>query len=562
MSGVDDVLRDRVVGVERAAPRPTRRVPIGRTGPRSPPTPAPPALPPIGDVDAGWQPDPWRAAATDRALAADFPPTLALRYAPNAILGCGTMAVVYRATDLRLRTVVAVKLFPAGLAADPGTCMRFLELARTAQQLDHPNVGHILDAGVAGGRPYLILELIDGHSLRTLLALRGRLPLHTVRDLAVQIADALDYAHCRGVFHTDLRPENVLLDRTGRAKVVDFRIGHSTPATGGLARQIAAQDAPYRAPEQVAEHAIGPRTDLYALAAILHEMLVGEPPPAAPRSPFPSTRRLFAAPPRLRGERPDLSWGLEHLIRQALAPDPGDRPASARAFHDALLVPPRHSDLAADITHTAWAFRSALRGACADAPPGLMVPTAAVTRPPRRARWPSPPLTLGLPIVGTLALLLALLGVFELLPPVPVPFQAVPAPEFPGRMLAEAELIARASGLDVVKTRPEPCDQHPRDYVLQQEPEPGTPLRPGSKVRLATCSGLRVPDLVGQRQEQVRVQLLQRGWTLADVRLTPSADVPPGTVLAQDPPPGLILPDRQPLILTLAQEPRSTTADP
>jgi serine/threonine-protein kinase len=161
-----------------------------------------------------------------------------------------------------------------------------------------------------------------------------------------------------------------------------------------------------------------------------------------------------------------------------------------------------------------------------------------------------------LPLLGTLVVVIALTGLFDFLPPMLLPLQSVLAPELRNRTLAEAELIGRDSGVEVVKAHPEPCDTNPRDYVLRQDPEPGAVMRRGAKVRLTTCSGIRVPTLVGQREEQARVQLVQRGWTVRAVRTETTSSVPPGTITDQEPAADLIIPDREPLVLTVAEAPK------
>ncbi|HEY7063063.1 MAG TPA: protein kinase [Chloroflexota bacterium] len=481
---------------------------------------------------------------------AGFPPSLIARYRLPTLLGHGMLTATYRATDMEARRQVAVKLFPSHLAADETFRERFLDKAHTAERLVHPNIGRVYEAGVADGRPYLIMELIEGQSLRTLLELRGRLSLHTALGLAVPIAEALAYAHNQGVFHADLRPENVLLDRQGRPKVVDFGLCHVAVATGVVSLDTIARRAAYLAPEQVSGESIGPRTDVYALAAMLFEMLVGTPPLSGPNALAIASRRLFAEPPRLRGERPDVSWGLEYVIRQALAPDPADRPPTADAFRQALLAPPKDSDLSAGLKQTEWAFRSAL--------PGERGPSGALPVPGRRraAGWNIPSLAIVLPLLGTLLVVVALTGLFDFLPPVLGPLQSVRAPDLTNRTMAEAEMVARDGGLEAAKARPEPCDDHPRDYVIRQEPDPGALMRRGSKIRLTACSGMRVPSLVGQREEQARVALVQRGWTVRTVKTQVTDSVPPGTILAQEPSAELIVPDREPLTLTVAEAPR------
>jgi hypothetical protein len=264
---------------------------------------------------------------------------------------------------------------------------------------------------------------------------------------------------------------------------------------------------------------------------ILYELLVGAPPLAGSNALATASRRLFAEPPRLRAERPDVSWGLEYVIRQALAPDPADRYPSVQVFRAALLAPPNEGER-------------------------VTAPPPRAPRAHKRMGWLGPQLAVTLPLVATLVLVLTLTGLLDFLPPIFAPFQAVQVPDMRNRTLAEAEIVARGSGLEAVKARPEPCDQYSRDYVIRQDPEPGSMTRRGGKVRLTACSGLRVPNLVGQTEEQARIALVQRGWSVSEVRTAVTPDAPSGTILSQEPAAGLILPDKQSLVLTVAQSPR------
>jgi serine/threonine-protein kinase len=471
--------------------------------------------------------------ASARSPAGELPPSTILdgHYSLDVRLGSGALSTTYRATDLRAGRVVAVKVFSVSSGADPMFRERFLKKARAAAALVHPNVAAVYDAGVADGRPYLVMEYVDGQSLRTLLELRGRLTVRSAINLVAHIADAVSCAHGQGIFHADLRPENVLLARQGMPKVVDFGISDVAVATGVVAIDTIERRAAYLAPEQVRGDSIGPRTDVYALAVMLYELLAGAPPLSGSNALATASRRLFAEPPRLRAERPDVSWGLEYVIRQALAPDPADRYPSVQVFRAALLAPPTEDER-------------------------VTAPPPRTPRARKRMGWLGPQLAVTLPLVATLVLVVTLTGLLDFLPPIFAPFQTVQVPDMRNRTLAEAEIVARGSGLEAVKARPEPCDQYSRDYVIRQEPDPGAMARRGAKVRLTACSGLRVPSLVGQTEEQARIALVQRGWSVSEVRTAVTPDAPAGTIVSQEPAAGLILPDKQSLVLTVAQAPR------
>jgi eukaryotic-like serine/threonine-protein kinase len=472
-----------------------------------------------------------------------LPRVFADRFRLYAILGQGSLAVTYRALDLHDKRVVAVKLYAPGFGVDPSFRHRFLEGARRLGVLAHPGLVRILGAGEA-----------EGQLLRELLQRRGRLPIYLAVRIAAQLADALEYLHSQGIVHGDVRPENVFLDDRGRARLADVDGGRGASAGDVIPIQSLARRAAYQAPEQVHGELVGFRTDVYALGVLAFEMLVGAPPTGHRTPLVPASRRRFTAPPYLRGERPDVCWGLEFVIRQALAPEPRERQSSAAAFRAAVLAPPREADLAAGLAESTWAIRAARVGTPPAAQPPRRVPQVAHRR--RDWQWPWRVMPIVAPILGTLVVVCTLAQTFDLWPALLAPLQVVLVPDVQNKPWAEAEEIARVRGLEVVKARPEPCDDNGRDFVIRQDPGPGRVSHRSARLRLTACSGLRVPSVVGQREEQARVVLAGRDWPVADVRTDPTAGAPAGTIVAQEPSGDLILPDKRPLVLTISQGPR------
>jgi beta-lactam-binding protein with PASTA domain len=216
--------------------------------------------------------------------------------------------------------------------------------------------------------------------------------------------------------------------------------------------------------------------------------------------------------------------------------------------------PPREADLAAGLAESTWAFRAARVGA-----PLADRPARRVTQVDHHRgdwQWPSRALPIVAPLLGTLVVVCTLLQTFDLWPAVLAPLQVVLVPDVQNRSWVEAEELARLRGLEIVKARPEPCDDNGRDFIVRQDPAPGRLSHRGARLRLTACSGLRVPSVVGQREEQARIVLAGRDWPVADVRTVPATDAPAGTIVAQEPGGDLILPDKRPLILTISQSPR------
>lgn len=266
---------------------------------------------------------------------------LAGRYEIEREIARGGMATVYLARDLKHGRRVAIKVLREEVAAAVGA-ERFLAEIRVTASLQHPHILPLFDSGSADGLLWYAMPFVEGETLRSRLAREGALPIPEAVRLAREVADALDHAHVRGVIHRDVKPENVLL-RDGHALVADFGIALALEQAGGerLTRTGLALGTPqYMAPEQAAgERALDARVDVYALGAVLHEMLAGEPPFAAPTRQAVVQRMMHEAPPALTARRPDVAPFIDAAVRRALAKRPGDRFPSAAAFAASLAVP-------------------------------------------------------------------------------------------------------------------------------------------------------------------------------------------------------------------------------
>ncbi|WP_310724146.1 protein kinase domain-containing protein [Streptomyces sp. N2A] len=268
---------------------------------------------------------------------------LGQRYELVEQLGQGGMGTVHRAVDHRLRRTVAVKTLSAELARQPEFLSRFQREARAAAALNHPGVATVHDVGedTADGatEPYLVMEYVEGRTLSRVLD-AGPLPLAQAVDLTCQVLDALDHSHRHAIVHRDIKPANVMLTGAGTAKVVDFGIAKalSEVATRLTGTGVAVGTPAYLAPEQINGAETDHRTDLYAVACLLHELLTGRPPYTGD-SPFSVMHQHLAADPvppsRLR---PELPAALDAVIVRALHKDRDGRYPSAAAMRAALTA--------------------------------------------------------------------------------------------------------------------------------------------------------------------------------------------------------------------------------
>ena len=262
-------------------------------------------------------------------------------------LGAGGMGEVYRARDTRLARDVAVKVVRTDFARDPERLKRFEQEARAAGALNHPNVCTIFDVGTHDGAPFVVMELLEGESLRAKQR-AGSIPLRKAIEYAAQVAHGLAAAHEKGIVHRDLKPENLFVTKDGRVKVLDFGLAKLTrPEVPASARDstisVAATEsgtimgtAGYMAPEQLRGQAADARSDLFALGAIVHEMVGGKR--AFKGESFVETAHaiLNDEPAPLSSLCPDVPSALESLVRHCLEKEPAQRFQSARDLAFAL----------------------------------------------------------------------------------------------------------------------------------------------------------------------------------------------------------------------------------
>lgn len=272
------------------------------------------------------------------------------RYVLERQVGAGGMATVYLARDLRHKRPVAVKVVRPELGWGEGV-ERFLREIELAARLQHPHILPVFDSGVIPGGtgspvPYFVMPYVEGETLRQLLQREGRLPVDVATTIAVEVADALAYAHAKGVVHRDIKPENILLSG-GHAVVADFGVAkalergasaETADVSTRLTRAGMAMGTPqYMSPEQATgDEVVDARADQYSLACVLYEMLTGEPPFAGPTAQTIIARSLTAPRPHVGRTRAGVSAGLDEIVYRALALEPAGRYPDMESMRSAL----------------------------------------------------------------------------------------------------------------------------------------------------------------------------------------------------------------------------------
>jgi serine/threonine-protein kinase len=275
------------------------------------------------------------------------------RYQVLGPAGAGGMAEVFLARDLNLQREVAVKVLRAAFSKDPAFRVRFMQEARAAANLTHPNIVTIYDFGEDAERLFIVMELVDGTDLKTLIHRRTSLPLPTALDLMIQVCDGVGYAHRAGLVHCDLKPQNILVSNAERAKITDFGIARALVSIPPDEQRDVVWGSPqYFSPEQAGGNPPSPASDVYSLGVVLYEMLTG-------RLPFEATDpRMLAelhqvgnlVPPSQHD--PAVPAAVDQIIQKVLSKEPSARYRTAdqlgRVLHTLADGRPRP---AADLAH-------------------------------------------------------------------------------------------------------------------------------------------------------------------------------------------------------------------
>jgi eukaryotic-like serine/threonine-protein kinase len=256
---------------------------------------------------------------------------IADRYELRDPVGKGGMSTVYCAHDTQLERMVALKILHEHFSEDADYVERFRREARAAAKLSHPGIVTVIDRGEEDGRQFIVFEFVEGETLKELVERGGPLPVRGVLQTGLEVGRALAFAHQQGLIHRDIKPQNVLLNGEGRAKVTDFGIARSVEAVGHTETGTILGTSHYIAPEQARGERVDAQTDVYSFGVVLYEMLTGDVPYAGDNFLTVAMRHVNDAVPSVLERRPDCPLRLAALVERCLAKDPAERPASMDA---------------------------------------------------------------------------------------------------------------------------------------------------------------------------------------------------------------------------------------
>lgn len=476
------------------------------------------------------------------------------RYQVGDTLGFGGMSEVHRGRDLRLGRDVAVKVLRADLARDPSFQIRFRREAQNAASLNHPAIVAVYDTGEtpgeAGPVPYIVMEYVDGETLRDLLKREGPLQPRRAMEIMADVCAALDFSHRHGIVHRDIKPANVMLTRAGAVKVMDFGIARAVADGQATVTATAAVigTAQYLSPEQARGEAVDARSDVYATGCVLFELLTGAPPFTGD-SPVAVAYQHVREDPKAPSEvKPGLPRELDAIVLKALNKNPLNRYQTAAEMRSDLVRALSGQAVHATPIMPAEERTELMRpgpmrvGATGANPAPLLAPPR---RPAAADSWDEEeaPDRAGRVwgFVGIGALCLALLGgaIFLTLKltQAPAKAQQVATPNVVNLSLADATKTLTDSGLVVGAQEQVPSTDPQKGKVLWSNPSQGQVVNKGTKVDLRIGMGVTsvpVPNLSGMTADEAKQALAKVGLKYAETSAI-SSDADKGKVLKQSP---------------------------
>ncbi len=459
------------------------------------------------------------------------------RYKLEDFIGQGGMSLVYRAVDIRTGHSVAVKILKSEYNSDKEFLERFQREAQAASLMSHHNLVNLLDVGVEGEYRYLVLEYVNGNTLKDIIRQKGRLNYQTAIQITVRILSALQHAHDNGIIHRDIKPQNVLIHADGHVKVSDFGIARMTNAFTISKGDTVVGSVHYSSPEQATGSVVEATSDIYSTGVVMYEMLTGRVPFVGDTPVAVAMQHVQDPPPPITDFAPETPPAVVAVVMKALEKNPKNRFQSAREMADALMKAKDGKLDPATVALESSGPRPAVKPTQQPARMRELSPHSQGTArraPVRRRRSRRRIAELVLSGLAAACVLAALaFGVVQVYTRVS---RSAVAPDVVGLSVGDAQTLARREGLNWQQTDIN-HDTIPAGTVISQIPEPDTAMEKGDSLLVAVSLGpasTAMPDLNGMDYEDAAARLKDRGFGNIVLIKTVSSS-PVGTVLGQSP---------------------------
>ncbi len=454
------------------------------------------------------------------------------RYQLEEFIGQGGMSLVYRAVDVRTGHSVAVKILKSEYNGDKEFLERFQREAQAASLMSHHNLVNLLDVGVEGEHRYLVLEYVNGNTLKDIIRQKGRLNHQTAIQITIRILSALQHAHDNGIIHRDIKPQNVLIHADGHVKVSDFGIARMTGgATIGKGDTVVGS-VHYSSPEQATGSVVDVTSDLYSTGVVMYEMLTGRVPFVGDTPVAVAMQHLQDAPPPIADFAPETPPAVVAVVMKALEKDPKKRFQSARAMADALMKAKDGKLDPAIVSQEGPRIQPQTPKRVQEAAITSAVRRQGRGSSHRRIRYQMRNLVLTA-MVSLTALGFLVYGIVQIIEHAS---RSAIAPAVVGMAVEDAQALARRESLTWKQTDIN-HDTIPAGVVISQIPEPDATMRKGDSLLVTVSLGpasSAMPDVRGLDYTVAAERLKDLGFgnTIAMKMVSTSA---PGTVLEQNP---------------------------
>lgn len=465
------------------------------------------------------------------------------RYSLEEKRGSGGTACVYRGRDSLLNRTVAVKVLNTSLTSDNEFVAKFRREAQAAASLSNPHVVGIYDVGEDNGTYYIVMEYVEGKTLKQCIEDQGTLPESEVVDISMQICEALRHAHRHGVIHRDIKPHNILLTRDSQVKVADFGLARATTTATLTESDSLMGSVYYMSPEQARGGFTSERSDIYSLGVVMYEMLTGKTPYSGDSMFSVAIKHLQETPVPLHEYNPEVSAELGSIVERAMSKEQAGRYQSAEEM---LIELAKLPGAAEQLAKRGGSLRlggelilhgpEELGGAFVAGDNGMgsrRMKEMSKKKSKKRPSWV---------VILTILMILIMVSIGAGLLRMLWPRPEVVVPSVVGMSLAEAQQKLRDANLEYLIREGEYSAELEPGTVIRQSPEAGRTVRAGREVEIVPSQGAdlkEVPNVVGMTLLQARIALNEQGFVIGKQDTEHNESIPAGVVMSQNPRPPL-----------------------